>query len=782
MSLPNQTATVNGTQESRELRGPDLYEVPDWALFRQLEGLSQKSGVPPKDLRRLVAKEVVDNAPDACGSCQVGELKDGGFFVQDSGPGIPGSPEEIAQLFSIRRPMLSSKLIRKPLRGALGNGLRVVAGAVLASGGNLVVLTNGMTLRLTPQDSGATAVEAQPWDCGGGTSVMVWLGDSIPPDKNFLSWAKLAIRAAGDGPIYAGNTSCYWYHSASFFELLQAAEQRTVRQVLAEFEGCSRWRAGTFTHGFLGRPAAELTRAEADLLLGQMRVMSRPVNVKRFQLLGRGADFGPHYAVARGTLILEPGLGELAAELPYTLEAWARRPKGEADSITALVNRTPVADDMTIRRGTDKAEVLIFGGNLGNRFNVGRGRVALTINLQIPFMPIVSDGKKPDLERFLDDLRSVIEKAGRSCQRANPTRRNGQKNQKQTILDNLQAAIKQAGGGKHRYRQRQLFYTLNDVATKKGLEAVSWSWFCKVIGEYENQQGADVPGMVRDDRGVVYHPHLGETLSLGTLSVEAYEHPKWLFNKVLYCEKEGFLDVLKADRWPERHDCALLTSKGYPTRAARDLLDLLGDTGEELLFFAIHDGDAYGSCIFEALQEATLARPARRVHIINVGVEPWQGLEMGLHVENVKQKEGKRGKKHKPVGRYIIEKGAQWEDWLQTRRVELNSMSSPQFLGWLDEAMATHGRGKLIPAAEVMHDHLTQKAHALVKEAVRERVLEEAGFPEQVEEACAQCQPDLNKKTRQLRKIVQTALAAEQEQGWRAPIERLAADLVEGRF
>jgi hypothetical protein len=40
--------------------------------------------------------------------------------------------------FSINRPMVSTKLLRLPTRGALGNGLRVVTGAVLASGGSLV--------------------------------------------------------------------------------------------------------------------------------------------------------------------------------------------------------------------------------------------------------------------------------------------------------------------------------------------------------------------------------------------------------------------------------------------------------------------------------------------------------------------------------------------------------------------------------------------------------------------------------------------------------------------
>jgi hypothetical protein len=80
-------------------------------------------------------KEVADNALDASTRMTWGFVPDSEdlYFVEDNGPGLDGTPEEIASLFSIRRPMRSSKLLRLPQRGALGNGLRVVAGAALAS-------------------------------------------------------------------------------------------------------------------------------------------------------------------------------------------------------------------------------------------------------------------------------------------------------------------------------------------------------------------------------------------------------------------------------------------------------------------------------------------------------------------------------------------------------------------------------------------------------------------------------------------------------------------------
>ena len=96
-----------------------MYVREDWTLFRTLSTLCQKAGVSPDHLRRVVVKELTDNALDASDSARIGQTEDGGYFVQDEGPGIPGSPDEIAALFSLNRRLTSSKLERLPSRGAL---------------------------------------------------------------------------------------------------------------------------------------------------------------------------------------------------------------------------------------------------------------------------------------------------------------------------------------------------------------------------------------------------------------------------------------------------------------------------------------------------------------------------------------------------------------------------------------------------------------------------------------------------------------------------------------
>jgi hypothetical protein len=62
-------------------------------------------GVPASLLSRLAIKEFADNGLD---EGEVGRLDNGdGYFVADNGPGLDGSPEKIAELFSIARPTLS---------------------------------------------------------------------------------------------------------------------------------------------------------------------------------------------------------------------------------------------------------------------------------------------------------------------------------------------------------------------------------------------------------------------------------------------------------------------------------------------------------------------------------------------------------------------------------------------------------------------------------------------------------------------------------------------------
>ena len=170
-----------------------MAERPDWSLFRTFDGLSQRAGVPARQLRRLVLKELADNALDTNTEIDYGEIDDDRYFVEDRGPGLDGTPEQIAELYSMARPMRSTKLLRLPQRGALGNGLRVVAGAVFASEGSLTVITRNKRIELQPLADGTTkVVGVMPADRVVGTRIEISFGSTMPTMATLLDG--LALR------------------------------------------------------------------------------------------------------------------------------------------------------------------------------------------------------------------------------------------------------------------------------------------------------------------------------------------------------------------------------------------------------------------------------------------------------------------------------------------------------------------------------------------------------------------------------------------------------------
>jgi hypothetical protein len=272
--------------------------------------------------------------------------------------------------------------------------------------------------------------------------------------------------------------------------------------------------------------------------------------------------------------------------------------------------------------------------------------------------------------------------------------------------------------------------------------------------------------MYRDARGTLYHPHTGDEIPLGTLNVEKYRRPDWTFNKILYCEKEGLFPILLGTRWPERHDCALVTSKGFASRAARDVLDLMGDTGEALAFYCIHDADGPGTMIYQALQEGTRARGGRKVRIVNLGLEPAEALDMGLQVEAVRRK----GDKSVPVAEYV---DPECRDWLQTHRVELNAMTTPQFLEWLDAKFAD-AAGKVVPPPEVLAERAESEALAELKRRLTEKVLRRARIDEKAEAALDRRRPALEASLATIEADVRQALEERPVDPWPEPVRSIA--------
>ena len=141
-----------------------------------------------------------------------------------------------------------------------------------------------------------------------------------------------------------------------------------------------------------------------------------------------------------------------------------------------------------------------------------------------------------------------------------------------------------SGNGEDDFNSRQILYRMRPIVKEATDQELTTKNFNKILTDYENENG-EIDGMYRDPRGSISHPHSGDVIPLGTRTVENYERPIWEFNKILVIEKEGFSEALRKRGWDKRHDCMVLSSKGYTTRALKDLVDKLADHDEPVTVF-----------------------------------------------------------------------------------------------------------------------------------------------------------------------------------------------------
>jgi len=732
----------------------------DWKSFRTLDTLPQKAGVNIDKLGLLIAKELADNALDISGQCEVGSLRNNGFYVKDNGTGI--NPDILPELFSFNRPLVSSKLLRLPTRGALGNGLRVVVGAVAATNGVIFVSTKGKRNRMVIQPNGRTLAEVMGDYDEDGTLVEVYLGESIQSD---LSWAHDAIKFSV-GDYYKGKTSGYWYTSEAFYELLQA-HNGNVRDLIVEFDGCSGSKAGLILKDFKHRKSNTLSFTESDKLLYLIRENSKMVNPIRLGQIGELDGYG--YYKNTGEYQLESAIGEFNAEIPFVIEAWVDN--NQRKEITVLVNKTPITADFDIYG--NKKELSIYGCGVYENIKLKPGKVIL--NIITPYMPITSDGKAPDMGKCVNEIVEAIQKAGNRAKKLIPVVGAKALSQKDIIINNLEEAIQKASGdGEYRFSQRQLFYAIRPYVLENLDKEPEYGYFCSILTDYESVNG-DIDMMYRDNRGTLYHPHLRQDIPVGTIAVENYKRPKWTFNKVLYIEKEGFFNILKDNKIPEKYDMALLTSKGYASRAVKDLLDTMSeDFEEEIIFFCIHDADAAGTKIYETLQDETRARPGRKVKIINLGLEPEEAIEMGLQVEKIDKNKGK-----KPVAQYV---NFQWRQWLQSNRVELNAMSTPLFLEWLVNKISKYDQGKVLPPTSVIENNMDHSVYIKLGEIIRDEILKQNKYDDKVYSAFKQVKSNYSNGLIDLRNTVEMGLKRKPTETWSNIVDGISNEVLAKNF
>lgn len=761
--------TTTKRKDKKSVNDFEFHERDDWTLFRTLDGIQQRTGIKKIHFGKAVVKELLDNALDASSFCRFGFLTDGGFFIENIGKGLLGNDDEIADLFSINRPLRSTKLYRLPTRGALGNGLRFITGVVLATKGTLKVMTKGRSLQLFPQyHNGKTHYERLGDHPMKGTRIEI----TIPgyEDKDIFEWGKKAKQLKSE-TVYKGKTSPYWYNVDDFHALMDSApEGLTIARFLEKFDGCTGEKSWNISKDFSQKNINKLTINDAEELLRKMQKVTKPVNPERLGFVGELTGFESYYKL-RGQWKPAADKMNITTIIPYVIEAWTNN--SDKPSVNLFVNRTHVAQDVYTYMLDNNKKQYINDCGISCKVPV-KSPKEIWISIITPYFPMKSSGKEPDLSNIRENIFLAIHKAVEKLEKA--SKASGKKYKKTfkgVVLDTLTQAINKASDDlKYRYSLRQLYYVSRGFVNEILGTELTYNNFIKIITGYENEIGSDLPNIYRDDRGSVYHPHLRETIRLGTRSVETYKKPEWIFNKILYAEKEGFIEILRSAEWAEKNDCLLLTSKGYATRAARDILDLLSESDEELLFFCVHDADTDGTLIYQALMDASKARPQRKVKIIDLGLFPKEGIKLNLQVEKVKKK------KVKSVSQYVP---PHWKNWYKDNRIELNAMDTQAFIRWLDEKIEKYTNGKLIPPDDIITGEFENYGHSQLKTRIKDKLIKEAEIDERTVENVAQLFPKLKEKysTEELKHRIEEDLDENPYLLWKKPLQNLTDDAVD---
>ncbi|MFL5956095.1 MAG: ATP-binding protein [Solirubrobacterales bacterium] len=731
--------------------GPEIEFVrEDWALFLDPRRLSQKAGCPRDRLRAMILKELVDNALDAGAEVTLDRLDPDTWLVTDNGRGL--DRDQVVRLFAVDRPLVSTKLLHRPTRGAIGNGLRVVMGGAVASGGRLTVESRRAryALDVDRATGGTVVIEEGPSDITAGTRVTIAFGPELAGGADDGDLALLAICCAGPA-VEPMRSHPSWYGEDDFAELVHAAPAGTT---LTDF-------AAMFGIGL----EADRPVTVADLALLKARAGRAP------DLLPLGADrFPGFYAKERGKM----------GGVPVLAEAWvtaARCPPSHGrGTVTLLVNRSPVTAAIRILPDRTK-RLTVWGCNLARCVDRASPGALYEVVLAVtsPAVPVTTEGKEPDLRPLWPVIEAALAGAMHKAYRAatRTGRRHG--DLKEAAYAVMERAYREAAGTRDMANARQIFYVgrrlmqpLLPPGTKISDDRFIQDW----LPDFR----ADHPDLTRDwkvayaARGTLTEPHTGRCVPVGTLEVDDYLLPRHhrhgdlvavddalyptvgpenRYATLLYIEKAGFEPLLDKARIRERFDCGIFSTQGMSVTEARRIVDHCARLGVRIL--VAHDFDRAGACIAYTLGHDTrryrfLADP----EVIDLGLGLSEAREMGLEDEEA-PKEGPGEDKLREYGldkeeiEFLIGQG---------RRYELNAMNSDQFVRWIEGKLEKHCAGKVVPETDVLVRHarrvlarreVTDALRPLIAEAEAKAAAVElpADLAEQIEDVMDE-QPELS--------------------------------------
>jgi len=283
-----------------------------------------------------------------------------------------------------------------------------------------------------------------------------------------------------------------------------------------------------------------------------------------------------------------------------------------------------------------------------------------------------------------------------------------------------------SSNGKYYANARQLMYKVRPAVIERCDEC--WknsSYFTQTLLkdylEYHNPSWK----VVWDARGRIKEPHTDNMINLGGVEIIKYierwknysfdafsgykieelietDGPEDRYNSVLFVEKEGFNEILEEAKIGKEFDIAIMSTKGLPVGAACELAHALDSKGVRI--FVLHDFDFSGFKIVNTLRTGTRLAPATP-----------SVIDLGFRLEDVKDSETEdvTYKQYKDPRIKLRDYGVTEEEcnflvsksgyssW-SGKRVELNVLTSEEFIEFIRGKLTEHGVEKVIPDDDVL--------------------------------------------------------------------------------
>jgi DNA topoisomerase VI subunit A len=474
-----------------------------------------------------------------------------------------------------------------------------------------------------------------------------------------------------------------------------------------------------------GRRAKTLAYGDCKTTLEWLRATHKPVPPEKLGRLGQDAYDYDGYGCKLGEMVTPAG-----AHVPYVIEVWAEAEASEKKvsevEVILFVNRTRALAPL-------HATAVVGGGiklrgcsGLDRWIELKSARYKSVVSILTPYVQLAGDGKEPVLPPFGNTIEEALKRACNAAYRLMDKSAASLSIKEAAYLVMEEAYQKASGEGQYPANARQIMYAARPTILElTGREKLDDQYFTqKLLPDFQN----DNPDLTEDwktaydARGHFIEPHTNHEIGLGTIEVQNYldskvemgaavnlahgqlyptRGPSHRYETILFIEKEGFLPLMEAAQIAERFDVGIMSTKGMSVTAARQLLDKLSEGGHLKNLLVLRDFDVYAFSIFGTLFTDTRRYTfSNEVQVVDLGLRLSDVQELGLEGESYEVKDWDA--RLETLRRH----GATEEEieFLRTQRVELNAMTAPEFVAFLEKKLAFHAK-KVVPDKAVIEAH-----------------------------------------------------------------------------